>query len=235
MKAGTERIAEVEAALRALFPDGVAWSCCDDRGPVPPLLGAESEATARAVDKRRFEFARGRQCAREALARLGCAPQPIAAGDDRAPRWPTGYVGSITHCSGLVAAAAAHSNQLRSVAIDAEPAEPLASDLAARICTPAEMRRSETRPGADAAHWNKRVFGAKECVHKCVAPLTGVTLDFHDVEIEFGQDAEFEQDASVFRVHPLTERALAQPVQAIEGHFADAGGWMLVGAWIAVD
>ena len=74
------RITDCEAAL---FPD-------------------EQAAVSRAVEKRRAEFAAGRSLARIALTEIGHAPCAIAQAD-RAPVWPLGIVGSITHSNDYVA------------------------------------------------------------------------------------------------------------------------------------
>jgi 4'-phosphopantetheinyl transferase EntD len=89
------------------------------------LFPEEAATMARAVDKRRREFATGRNCARVALGRLGVPPVPIVRGERGAPVWPPGIVGSITHCDGYRAAAVARDRDVLAVGIDAEPNEPL--------------------------------------------------------------------------------------------------------------
>src|SRR5277367_2552834 len=63
----------------------------------------------RAVRARRTEFLAGRACARSALRKLadGRADDAIPIGPDRAPVWPAGIVGAITHAHGFAAAAVA--------------------------------------------------------------------------------------------------------------------------------
>jgi 4'-phosphopantetheinyl transferase EntD len=70
------------------------------------LFPDEREALGRAVEKRRRGFVTSRARARDALARLGIAPQPIPSGSRGKPVWPAGVVGSITHCAGYRLAAA---------------------------------------------------------------------------------------------------------------------------------
>ena len=83
----------------------------------------EAAAVARAIPKRRGEFAQGRSAARAAMGLLGHPPMAIPAGSDRAPIWPKGLVGSITHTNGLCAAAL--SQNAAALGIDAEQAVPL--------------------------------------------------------------------------------------------------------------
>lgn len=98
----------------------------DAHGDPPPAAGqqalfpAEEREIAGAGDKRRREFTTARRCARRALARLGLAPGPLPTGPTGAPVWPVGVTGSITHCDGYRAAAAARTADLAGLGIDAE-------------------------------------------------------------------------------------------------------------------
>ncbi|MGX9147748.1 hypothetical protein [Mesorhizobium sp. 128a] len=69
--------------------------------------------------RRRREFGWGRHHAREALRHLGFAPVAILS-RDRAPLWPSGVVGSISHSSSDRGAAALNSvaGHLRDLAND---------------------------------------------------------------------------------------------------------------------
>ena len=73
-----------------------------------------SEASVgQAVDTHRRKPATGRLCARTALAKLGASSVPIPSGRRGAPDWPSGVVGSITHCAGYRAATAARARERR--------------------------------------------------------------------------------------------------------------------------
>lgn len=158
------------------------------------LLKAEQEAVEGAAQSRIEQFTAGRVCSRIALGRLGvAATTPIVRGEDRAPIWPPGFVGSISHTDAWCAAAVAREQDLRSVGIDLEPATPLKEALWRRVCTRAERERlrERTSPGL----MGKILFSAKESVYKCQYPITHQFLGFHAVEIELG-DGEFR---AVFR------------------------------------
>jgi 4'-phosphopantetheinyl transferase EntD len=123
-----------------------AASVAEAFGDEPPgtLLAGEEAIVARAVAKRRQEFATGRRCAREALAKLGVPGSlgtPILSGPNREPVWPPGIVGSITHCEGYRAAAVAREQDLVSVGIDAEPHGPLPDGVLGMIALPQETAR----------------------------------------------------------------------------------------------
>ena len=147
------------------------------------LFPEEESAVATALDTRREEFALGRACARDALSRLGVSPAPIPVSPDRAPSWPEGIVGSITHSAGFACAVVARSDSIAGIGIDIEARQrPMRETLERFIRTPAERISQQNLPLA--IDPLRLVFSAKESVHKCVAPLSGVTLGFHDVELD---------------------------------------------------
>jgi 4'-phosphopantetheinyl transferase EntD len=158
----------------------------------PAMYGAalppcEQALISRAVDKRRREFTAGRSAAHEALTRLGTPTPVILHAHDRAPAWPDGVVGSITHCDGFCCAVAARCGEVEALGVDVESATPLERDLAMRICSPAELDHfSALEPnGVD---WPKLAFSAKEAFYKCYSPLARTFLEFHDVAIAFWPD-----------------------------------------------
>ena len=167
-----------------LFPEDVVTITAPPETAIEPLTAEEELCVRRAVPKRRREFAVGRTCARKALARLGIHGYPLIAGADRAPVWPAAIVGSITHSSGVVGVAVARRGPIRGIGFDVEVAAPLKAELVSRICRSSERRWiRDTAPPPHPADWPKVLFSAKEAVYKCISPLTGASLDFHDVEI----------------------------------------------------
>ncbi|MEV8019774.1 4'-phosphopantetheinyl transferase superfamily protein [Streptomyces sp. NPDC086554] len=159
----------------------------------PFLFPEEADAVAKAVEKRRREFATVRQCARAALAELGVPPVPILPGPKGAPGWPDGIVGSMTHCAGYRAAVVARAAQVTSVGIDAEPAAPLADPDVLRLVTDETERAALA--GLGVRHpdvpWDRLVFSAKESVYKTWFPLTGRWLGFEDARVELAPDGTF--------------------------------------------
>jgi 4'-phosphopantetheinyl transferase EntD len=156
--------------------------------PVDRLHPLEEVHVRRAVPSRRLEMAAGRDAAREALRSLGTIAEAIPAKPDRSPQWPAGIVGSITHTKSFCMAVAAHAIDLRGIGIDAEPDEALERELWASIASPreiAEIERSED-PGRR-ARW---IFCAKEAAYKCQYPLTGLLLEFADLEIRWSNEKE---------------------------------------------
>ena len=144
----------------------------------------EAHFVSGAVGKRRREFAVGRSLAHRALGSLGSDVGPIGVGPKREPVWPEGVVGSITHCDGYAASAVASIHQVRSLGIDAEPAEPLPADVVELIASPRELERL--------AGWEpealRLLFSAKESIYKAWFPISQRWLGFEDCDLTLTPD-----------------------------------------------
>lgn len=132
------------------------------------LPALEQVLVARAVEARRREFAAARAVARAALGRLGVPPSVILRANDRAPAWPEGFVGTITHCEGCCCAVA-RSAAAGVIGVDAELLAPLDNNLAMQICRPDELVAFGGLP-IDGPDWPKLVFSAKEAFDRCYNP-----------------------------------------------------------------
>ncbi len=166
--------------------------------------------------KRGKEFRRGRAGAREALSSLGAPPGPIPVGPDRAPVWPPGYVGSITHCPGLVAPVAAPTAEIPARGLDAEPARALPADTHRLL-----LHSSERHIDTDAV-LKTVVFSAKEAIHTALFPLSGVWMDFLDVVVHL--DAE----RGRFTVTAAPDATKSAPrLIELRGRFAVTEGFVL--------
>ena len=152
--------------------------------PDVTLFPEEAAIVARAVDKRRREFATARGCARDALAKLGIAPCPILPGARGAPQWPSGIVGSITHCAGYRAAAVAFGHDLLTIGLDAEPDDVLPDGVLDAVASASERARvRELFRLAPGVSWDRLLFSAKESVYKAWFPLTQRWLGFEDADV----------------------------------------------------
>jgi 4'-phosphopantetheinyl transferase EntD len=162
------------------------------------LLAGEEEAVASAVPERRRQFLAGRTCARRALAELGAPPAPLPAGEDRAPIWPSGIVGSISHTATWCAAAVARSSDgIRALGIDLEGAEPMDAELLEAICLPEEWTEIQAQPSERRGVLGKLLFSAKECAFKCQFALSRELFGFDALRIRF--DLPRERFVAVFR------------------------------------
>ncbi len=161
--------AAVAAELREDLPDA------EDE-----LFPEELPAVRDAVAKRRREFAGGRLCARRALGRLGIAPCAIPRGAHGEPRWPTGIVGSITHCADYRACAVARSADVGAVGIDAERNAPLPDGVWERVAFGAEREQPREVAGVQA---DALLFSAKESVYKAWFPVARRWLGFEQARV----------------------------------------------------
>lgn len=214
---------------RALFPAFVAQHSLTFDPHGDPELEAEVTRIAlppdleRAAQKRKLEFLAGRHCAREALRALvpDRTPEPIAIADDRGPRWPPGFVGSISHSHGVASAAVARCDDARAIGLDIEILIPeaAANEIRRTISTPREIVAS-TR----ALDWSERlvltvIFSAKETIFKCLYPLVRRNFGFHAVEV-----TAIDPRAGTFAAHVLA--ALSHEFQlgtTLDGRFAFDG------------
>ncbi|MGX2994001.1 4'-phosphopantetheinyl transferase family protein [Streptomyces sp. JNUCC 64] len=160
----------------------------DDAEPAA-LFPEEAAVVARAVGRRRREFATVRLCARRALERLGLPGGPVLPGPRGEPRWPDGIVGAMTHCDGYRAAALARSAEVVSIGIDAEPAGPLPDGVLDMVSLPAERERLAALAGSRPdVPWERLLFSAKESVFKTWYPLARRELDFGEAEVRFAPE-----------------------------------------------
>lgn len=184
------------------------------------LHPCEAALMDRAVEKRRREFCAGRVLAKAGLESLGLPATPILRGEDRAPIWPQGVVGSITHTHGHCAAVVARSAQIRAVGIDVEQASELKPGVYEAITTPGER---EELAGADALRVGKVIFSAKECAYKAQYALTQKYLPFSAMSVRIDPSglwtATFNVAAGEFR-----------PGDVIEGRFAYVGAFVATSA-----
>jgi 4'-phosphopantetheinyl transferase EntD len=183
------------------------------------------------VESRRRAFAAGRRCARRLLAELGAPPGPLLVEPSRAPRWPEGFVGSISHGAGLCLVAVARRGTLLGLGVDVESDAPLDERLARRVCTEPELRAfARSGDALEAGRLAKLAFSAKEALYKCVHPLFGQPLGFADAAIEP------DPATGRFAARPLAPRlsSLARD-KVVEGSFAWREGRVLTVATLRAD
>ncbi|WP_355661313.1 4'-phosphopantetheinyl transferase family protein [Halomonas salifodinae] len=140
------------------------------------------EGLEAAAPKRRAEFLAGRLCARQALWHLDGRWQAPAMGEDKAPLWPAGCIGSITHSHGWAAALVGPRASYQGLGLDAERwlDDETAARLARRVLTPAERERL---PANEAALAVTLTFSLKESLFKALYPLVGRRFYFPDAEL----------------------------------------------------
>lgn len=135
----------------------------------------------RMVESRRHEYLLARRCAGELLRQAGAPVAWVGSRADRAPDWPAGFAGSITHGAGLVAVAVGRGS---GVGIDVEALLGEADRLHVETSclTPAERQRLEPLPQAGQVALATLLFSAKEAFFKCLYPAVRCWFDFLDAE-----------------------------------------------------
>ncbi|MDJ0382241.1 4'-phosphopantetheinyl transferase superfamily protein [Streptomyces sp. G-G2] len=178
--------------IETLLPPGVACSEAFDDAAPAPLFPAEAALMAGRRARRQRQFATARACARRCLADLGRSPVPLLPGPGGAPGWPSGVVGSITHCEGYRAAVADLSGRTSALGIDAEPAGPLPEGVLGMITSAAERAHLAELTAADpATPWERVFFSAKEAVYKAWYPATGSWLGFRQAALALSPEGTF--------------------------------------------
>nr|WP_183432169.1 4'-phosphopantetheinyl transferase superfamily protein [Mesorhizobium sp. RMAD-H1] len=154
-----------------------SWGAdCLDRpaGPdidIPPWI-------ARAAPRRRAEYIAGRCCAGEALRRLTGKTTFPGQAEDRAPVWPRGTIGSISHSGDVAIAVAGSSARYCGLGVDIEKplTEAEAREIAPQALTERELQRLRTP--AD-AFLIGLTFSAKESLFKALYPTVRRYFGFH--------------------------------------------------------
>ncbi|MEU7007909.1 4'-phosphopantetheinyl transferase superfamily protein [Streptomyces sp. NPDC046332] len=196
--------------IAELMPEGVAVAESFGDPPDARLFPGEEAAVRNAVDERRREYTTVRHLARRAMVDLGLPAVAVLSGDLHEPLWPSGVVGSMTHCLGYRAAALGLDDRHASIGIDAERHAPLPRGVLAKIAFPAEVPRlAELRDGHPEVHWETLLFSAKEAVYKAWYPLARGPLGFQETELDFdpGSDvftAVLRRTGPVVAGRPLT-------------------------------
>lgn len=144
----------------------------------------EASLVAGAVAKRRDEFATGRKLARAALAQLGSTEVSILQDAMRAPIWPPGFAGSISHCKRKVFAVVGRRRDIGTVGIDVEDRRCLDEELWPSILVDAELALVSALPLSERREVAMIHFSAKESLYKAQYPRSHELMDFADARLE---------------------------------------------------
>lgn len=196
-----------------------------DDTPLDALHLDEAALSANFAPKRRREFAAGRACARSLLADLGLPATPIGVDAHRAPCWPEGIVGSISHGAGLCVVAVSRRGAIVGLGVDVETDAPLSEGIRRRVCTERERCWIDGLGEAESGRIAKLVFSIKEATYKCVHPLVRTPIGFQQAEIRI------DLAGRRFTVEPVgADAAVSSAFVAVEGAFAWRDGRVLSGA-----
>ncbi len=134
--------------------------------------------------RRQAEYQAGRELAATLLAGLGARTVQVGADADRAPRWPEGFVGSISHSRHLLGVAVGRQADTRGLGIDLEAiADAEAIEAIEAVCMLPDEHGlvAAALPRAD---WATLVFSAKEAVYKASFPLDRQILGYEHIAVD---------------------------------------------------
>jgi 4'-phosphopantetheinyl transferase EntD len=214
--------------LANLFPGNVTAHDVMLADQYFPLYAEEAGAIVRSVPSRRIEFSAGRFCARMAMRRLGYPAAVVPAGADRAPVWPLGLVGSISHCRGYCAAVLAQCKHFRSIGLDVEQRGAVSPSLESSILRSEEIEMLRALAQADSMDWLTLYFSAKEATYKALYPLHRKLIGFHEVRICLDR----EKGTFIGDILADLPASLACPLRINGRYLADACR-IYTGAWVA--
>lgn len=199
-------------AAEQLLPAGVALGAAEPRAAPSGLWAGENLGPV--VPKRLAEYAAGRRAARAALRKLGVAECAIPSSADRAPVWPNGIVGSISHTDSACLSIVSKESQWMGLGIDIELARPMEPEIAASILVPKDSvsRQNVLSPTI--------IFAAKEAVYKAQYPITKLLFGFDTLGVSLAADQ--------FTARFLTPQGQFRAGDEIRGRWAIAGGHLIV-------
>lgn len=180
----------------ALFPPGVIVHSGAPSDVDGPLFEEEERQIARAVEKRRTEYRAARVLARRALRELGVGATPILNANDRAPIFPLGTVGTITHTRSLCLVAVARDRDFLALGADVEDATPLKTQLFDTILRPEELDALRALPPEQRGLQAKLIFSIKEAAYKAQYMLSRRYFGFSGMRIFLG-DETFEAEMMI--------------------------------------
>ncbi|MDO8775873.1 MAG: 4'-phosphopantetheinyl transferase superfamily protein [Burkholderiaceae bacterium] len=138
-----------------------------------------------AVAKRKSEYLAARIASRDLMRLFGIDDAQITLKENRAPLWPSGIVGSITHTDNVTVIAAGRERDINGVGIDCEKIveHEIVDKLSEHVLTENEivlMRRMGICP----RDFFTLAFSAKESLYKAVNGYYGISPEFKDAQLE---------------------------------------------------
>jgi len=138
--------------------------------PMPAFLRSS-------VIKRRAEYLAVRYAAQRLLRDMNCSAS-VGSAPDRAPVWPAGVCGSLSHTGNCAIAVLAPAAEGRTAGVDIEVFAPVAMKETAELFTTPEERCCLAACGIDYETALLIAFSAKESLYKALYPEVGYFFDF---------------------------------------------------------
>ncbi|KEJ89260.1 4'-phosphopantetheinyl transferase family protein [Sulfitobacter donghicola] len=216
----------VKGLTESVLPKGLSVAARNPRQMPMATEPQESVAVKGAVPSRLSEFHAGRAAARSAMVGLGLPPRPVPMGPDRAPIWPDGLTGSISHSEGACVAAVGEIRDWAGIGVDLEEATGLDPLLVAEICTKSEQIWLGTQPASERNLLAKLIFSAKEAAYKAQYSITGSLFGFQTLELVI------DRDESRFQAVFLTAQGGIPAGSILAGSYVYAAGLLVTGVTV---
>ena len=213
----------VAALTQSVLPEGITVAARDPRLMPVTTDPTEGVAVERAVPARVAEYHAGRAAARSAMVALGLPPRPIPMGADRAPIWPEGVAGSISHTALTCVAAVGFRDTWAGIGVDLEEATSLDPLLVGEICTLKEQTWLGHQPASERGLMAKLIFSAKEATYKAQYPLSGRLFGFEALELTIDRDTCRFDARFVYAQGPFSVGSI------LAGSYAHAAGLLVTG------
>lgn len=169
--------------LQGLFPSEAATWCAAIELLPRELFPGEAPAVARAIERRRAEFAAGRGCARLVLQELGVTPGALPQLPGGSVQWPDGVLGTISHNRTWCGAAAVRRGPVLGIGLDIETAVRMREGIAARVMTGLEKDFVDAGEARERGLLQCLMFSAKESIYKAVFHLITISISFDDAAV----------------------------------------------------
>ena len=160
---------------------------------------------------------------------LGIPSGPVVNDEERAPTFPEGLVGTITHTKWWGAAALARSATHQALGVDVEPDTPLKTPLFRSVLTAQELSLLAAWPEPERGLLGKLIFSAKECAYKCQFTVSRTFYGFHGMRVSFELTPGALPSEGAFCAHFLRDAGPFTVGDALHGRFARAGGYVMTG------
>lgn len=157
--------------------------------------------------KRQAEFLAGRLLARMGQGAIGRRPGSVHMGQDRAPRWPCGVTGSISHSNRHCACIIVPQGS-GDPGIDVETVASGSKLKALQAKAMTDRERAELASAQDPALLATLVFSAKETLFKALYPTVQRFFGFHCAELAAAPGTAHVSLALTQSLHPNLPRGL---------------------------
>jgi enterobactin synthetase component D len=182
----------ISRVIPVVLPDfsGVCFQCDFDPElytiEAPQQLGISvPETVHNAVKKRQAEYVAGRYLAKRCFLALGSTEADVGISQHRAPLWPKGMIGSISHSSNkAICVVKPRDLPEQGIGIDIEQCltDSTATSIKNTIINEAEQALL-TKHDVDFATGLTVIFSAKESLFKALFPQVRAYFDFLDAEV----------------------------------------------------